>query len=89
MNTETERKPTRKIPDRIFPRKGTSFLWCAYYLRGKEFRESTHETDLQKAEKFLKHRLKAVGADQIGAAPFIGPQQERMRVTELLDALRF
>src|SRR5208283_2922202 len=88
MKTETEGKPARKIPGRTYPRKGSSFLWCAYYLRGKEYRESTHETDPQKAEKFLKRRLKQVGADQIGAASFIGPQQERMRVSELLDALQ-
>jgi integrase len=31
--------------------------------------------------------LKEVGADQIGKATFVGPQQERMKVHELLDAL--
>jgi integrase len=72
---------------RIFSRKGSAYLWCAYYLRGKEFRESTGETDLNKAEKFLKHRLKEIGADQIGAKSFIGPKQERMKISELLDAI--
>lgn len=72
---------------RIFPRKGSAFLWCAYYLRGKEYRESTGQTDPTKAEKFLKHRLKEVGADQIGAKSFIGPKQERIKVSELLAAL--
>jgi integrase len=60
---------------RIFPRKGTASLWCAYYLRGREYRESTGATDPKQAEKFLKRRLKEVGADQIGAKPFMGPQQ--------------
>ena len=77
-----------KTTGRIFSREGSSFLWCAYYLRGKEYRESTHETDPHKAEKFLKRRLKQVGADQIGAAPFVGPQQERTKVSELLDGLQ-
>ena len=72
---------------RIFKRNGSSRLWCAYYLRGKEFRESTGETDSNKAEKFLKRRLKEVGADQIGAKAFVGPQQERVKIAELLDAL--
>jgi integrase len=72
---------------RIFARKGSSLLWCAYYLRGKEFRESTGEADPNKAEKFLKRRLKEVGADQIGAKAFVGPQQERVKISELLDAL--
>jgi len=43
---------------RIFSRKGSSLLWCAYYLRGKEYRESTGAANPDKAAKFLKHRLK-------------------------------
>jgi integrase len=62
-------------------------LWCAYYLRGKEYRESTSETDPKEAGKFLRRRLKEVGADQIGAKAFVGPQQERVKISELLDAL--
>jgi integrase len=62
-------------------------LWCAYYLRAKEYRESTGETDPRKAERFLARRMREVGADQIGARAFMGPQQERLIVQELLDAL--
>ena len=72
---------------RIFSRNDTKYLWCAYFLRGKEYRESTGKTDPKEAEKFLKKRLKEVGADQIGKATFIGPQQERAKVGNLLDAL--
>lgn len=72
---------------RIFARAGTTKLWCAYFLRGKEFRESTGTADPDKAAKFLKRRLKEVGADQIGKAVFVGPQQERTKVSDLLDAL--
>ncbi len=72
---------------RIFRRKGSGFWWCAYYLRGKEYRESTGETDPKKADKFLKRRLKEVGADQIGAKHFVGPQQQHIKISELLDAL--
>jgi integrase len=72
---------------RIFPRKGSSNLWSAYYLRGKEYRESTGTMDRKKAERFLKQRLKEVGADQIGAKPFGGPQQDRLTVDQLLEAL--
>lgn len=66
---------------RIFKRKGTSLYWCAYYLRGKEYRESTGEMDETKAGKFLKRRLKEVGADQIGAKPFVGPKAERIKIS--------
>jgi integrase len=72
---------------RIFDRKRSPFLWCAYHLRGKEYRESTGTADPKQAEKFLKRRLKEVGADQIGAAAFVGPVQERVKVRELLNAL--
>lgn len=72
---------------RIFARKGTTSLWCQYNLRGKQYRESTGTADPEKAAKYLKRRLKEVGADQIGAKAFVGPQQERITVAELLDSL--
>jgi integrase len=72
---------------RIYRRPGSSVLWCAYYLRGKEYRESTGETDEATALKFLKRKLKEVHADEVGARPFVGPQQQRITISELLDAL--
>ena len=39
---------------RIFARKGSAHLWCAYYLRGKEYRESTGTAELEKAAKYLR-----------------------------------
>lgn len=84
MNTETKRERGR---GRIFARKGSAHLWCAYYLRGKEHRQSTGETDPKEAEKFLNRKLKEVAADQIGAKKFVSPRQERIKVSELLDAL--
>ena len=62
--------------------------WCAYYLRGREFRESTGETDFDKANKFLRRRLKEVHADEIGASVFITPQSRQLTVGDLLGALR-
>ena len=62
-------------------------FWIAYYLRGKEFRESSGTSDEKKARRFLKHRLKEVGADQIGVQSFIAPKQQRVTVSELLDNL--
>ncbi len=72
---------------RIFRRKRSPFWWCAYYLRGREIRESTLEVDPKRAEKYLKQRMRHVGADQIGAQKFVTPRQEKVRVWELLDAL--
>ena len=70
---------------RIFQRGGT--FWIAYYLRGKEYRESAGTSDEKKAQRFLKHRLNEVGADQIGAQAFVEPKQKRVTVSELLDNL--
>ncbi len=72
---------------RIFKRKESALYWCAYYLRGEEYRESTGTTDPGQATRFLKRRIREIGADQIGASTFVGPQQERMKVSSLLDAL--
>lgn len=72
---------------RIYQRPGSSLYWCAYYLRGKQYRQSTGETDEKQAQKFLNRKLKEVHADEIGARPFVGPQQQRVTVAGLLDAL--
>jgi integrase len=71
---------------RIFLR-GTTY-WASYYLRGKEFRESTGETEPDRAAKFLRNRLKEVHADDIGATTFITPQQRRLTVHDLLETLK-
>ena len=72
---------------RIFKRANSPFLWVAYYLRGREFRESSHSADRKVAERLLRHRQREIGADRIGAQAFVGPIQERVRVFELLDFL--
>src|ERR1039458_5337493 len=85
----TQTQPKRQRGNgRIFSREDSVNLWCAYYLRGREYRESTGTTDRKKAERFLERRLKEVGADQIGAKPFGGPQQDRLAINQLLDALK-
>jgi integrase len=81
---------------RIFQR-GSSW-WVAYCHRGKEIRESVDKYFRERgqkskditnkhAERLLKLRRGEVGADLLGAKTFIGPQQERVLVCELLDAL--
>jgi integrase len=81
---------------RIFKR-GPSW-WIAYCHRGKEIRESvdkyfrdrgdkSKEITDKHAERLLKLRRGEVGADSLGAQAFIGPQQERVLVCELLDSL--
>lgn len=71
---------------RIFLRG--SLYWCAYYLRGKEFRESTDETNEDKAGKFLQRRLREVGADLIGAKKFTPPRNQKLSIHDLIEAVR-
>lgn len=72
---------------------GRSFLrgktyWVAYYLRGIEYRESAQTEDPKVAEKYLKARLREVGADQIGARQFTTPKACRLTVHDLIEALK-
>ena len=91
LDPTTRLSPTQTQPwrhrgnGRIFQRG--KILWIAYYLRGREFRESTHTADEKQAQRFLKHRLKQIGADQVGIQSFVGPQQQRIIINELLDSL--
>lgn len=81
---------------RIFQRG--AYLWVAYYSHGKEEREAARhvrtgdkleasEKNRREAERFLKHRLGEIAAERHGGRAFVGPQQERVTINELLDAL--
>ncbi|HEY6293325.1 MAG TPA: site-specific integrase [Terriglobia bacterium] len=72
---------------RVF-RRGNKY-WIAYYApgpdgRSHEQREPGGDTEAE-ARKLLRHRLREVGAHVLGARKFTGPQQERVRVEELLQ----
>jgi integrase len=65
--------------------------WISYYApgtegRSKEFREPGGDKEAE-ARRLLRHRLREVGAHNLGLQPFLGPQQERIRVNELLNDL--
>src|SRR3990172_1091871 len=72
---------------RIFQMRGSKNWWIAYNHRGMENRESCGSPDRTEAEKLLKHRLREIGADALGLRTFVGPQQDRLAVGDLLDAL--
>ena len=69
----------------VFKRGQT--YWASFYLNGKEQRESTHETDPKKAERFLKDRLDAAGAGRRGSEAFTTSAMNRVTVGDLLAAL--
>jgi len=60
--------------------------WISYYHRGREIRESAKTTDETKALKFLRQRMKEVGADQLGAKRFI-PGLDKIHVNKLLTTM--
>lgn len=55
--------------------------WIRYYHRGREHRESTRSERRLDAERLLKARWK-----HIGRGKFIGPNEEKVLVSDLLDA---
>ncbi len=83
---------------RVFQRKGSSYWWISYYAHGKEQREAARhvrtgdklevtDKNRHEAERFLKRRLGELAAEQHGGRAFVGPQQERVTIGELLDGL--
>jgi integrase len=81
---------------RVFQRG--NFWWISYYHNGREVREAAKhvrtgkkipatEKEQDQAQKYLKHRLGQIAAEQNGGRPFAGPKAERVTVTELVDAL--
>jgi len=83
---------------RVFQRAGSPYWYVAYYAHGREQREAAYhirtgakleatEKNYREAERFLKNRLGEIAAEQHGGVPFIGPQQKRITVNQLLDGL--
>ena len=88
---------------RTFKRRGSTCWWISYYQRGKEIRESAANAVMEAAarkrrkfteadargaaEKLLEKRLREVANDRDGLKPFVGPQQDRLTVGNLLDSL--
>ena len=62
--------------------------WVCYYLRGQQFRESADTSDPKQAGKFLKARLREIGADLLGARQFVTPKASRLTIAELVEALK-
>jgi hypothetical protein len=84
----SQRKEGRVRGDgRLYKHPSSKFWWCAFYLRGKQIRQSTGETDEKQAKKFLKRKIREIENDKEGIKRFSYPQQERVTVNEILDDL--
>lgn len=78
MSEEKSKRP--RGTGSIYQPKHSRFWWVKYYRNGTAFRESTHETDERKAQKFLQNRL-----GEITTGNFFGPAVERILVSELAE----
>lgn len=77
----TRTRPSMKGFGRVYPR-GTVW-WIEYWHRNQQYRESSKSPRRVDAERLLKRRLQ-----EIGCGLFIGPSEDRMLLTDLLDAVR-
>ena len=59
-----------------------AIYWIEYWHRGQQFRESSGSGREGVAAKLLKKRLQ-----EIGRGRFVGPSEERVLLTDLLDGL--
>lgn len=86
---------------RIYTREGSRFWWVAYYHNGKQEREpalfvtgknkgskiEATNSNRESAEKFLKQRVGEITAERYGGPVFVGPEQRRITVGQMIDAL--
>src|SRR5215472_10659085 len=78
MSEEKSKRP--RGTGLIYQPKHSRFFWVKYYCNGTAYRESTHETDERKAQKFLQNRL-----GEITTGDFFGPAVEKILVSELAE----
>lgn len=72
---------------RIFKRRET--WWIAFYVDGREQRESAKTNNEGMALKYLRKKLKEVHAHELDPAkPFITQRERKRTVSDLMDALK-
>src|SRR6266550_1516646 len=83
--------PVTRGDGRIFTRARSPYLWISYCRNGKEIRESTQLTDNEKNRKkaaaVLSRRRGEIMSERYGGPTFVGPEQRRITVNQLLDVL--
>ena len=72
---------------RVFRRGGN--WWVAFYVDGRERRESAKTRDEQTAQKYLRKKLKEVHAHELDPAkPFLTQRDRKRTVADLMDMLK-
>src|SRR4051812_18222992 len=63
--------------------------WIAFYVDGREQRESAKTKDEAAAQKYLRRKLKEVHAHELDPAkPFLSQRDRKRTVSDLMDALK-
>jgi integrase len=83
--TKTERERARK---HLYKQKGSQNWFLRMYLNGRQVRETTGTKDETEACRIALVRLDEAGADRAQIKKFVGPEQSKIKVQELLDALQ-
>src|SRR5712671_1443533 len=71
-----------------------NWYWIVYYKDGKKFREAARDKDgkntdnLDVASKYLRGIVDRIREEQNGGRSFVTPKSRKMKVGELLDALK-
>jgi integrase len=69
------------------PYRASSNWYCSWWHEGREQRESTGTADFEVAKRKLRAKLEELQAVKRGHEPYIAPQNKRVTVSELYDAL--
>ena len=83
--TKTERGHARK---HLYKQKGSENWFFQLWLNGKRVRETTGTADEIEACRIAHARMDEAGADRSGAKKFVGPEQKRVTIQQLLDGLK-
>src|SRR5207245_955402 len=78
---ETEGGHTMRGDGRIFRDPGSRFWFMAYYLNGKQVRQSTGEVDERRARRVLRRRISEVLRGEVI------PNEQRVTVGDLKEML--
>jgi integrase len=71
----------------LYRRPHSKYWWMKVPNNGRVIRESTHETDIKKAQQKLDAKLDEVGAARGGFTTLIGPEHKTVTVQALINAL--
>lgn len=83
--TKNERERAQK---HLYKQAGSQNWFVRFHLHGRQVRETTGTADETEACRVVLARLDEAGADRSGAKKFVGPEQKKVTVQQLLDALK-